>query len=194
VATSAYSAYQPPFVTWRWQGSSLLSGACGRCFHCGRCAASCRQGRLAGTLPAGRFWGGQAVMQAGVAGTGRRARPVRRTLRLRASHLQRSRPVSGKVIVTAEPVVIHPRRRRDRGVPERRRGAAGDAGPPSRTRAGHGETTSLFVASSCDRCWATQAHDNLRHRPLCHSQRIVVNRPQYRHLRRSARKARFRWA
>ena len=42
---------------------------------------------------------------------------MRRTLRLRASHLKRSRPVSGKVIVTAEPVVIHPRRRRDRGVP-----------------------------------------------------------------------------
>ena len=145
---------QPPFVTWRWQGSSLLSGACGRCFHCGRCATSCRQGRLAGTLPAGRFWGGQAVLQAGVAepvdgpdcaqdaataGVSPSAQPPgqRRSYRDRRASSHTSAPSKGP------------------WCPERRRGAAGHADPPSRTRAGHGETTSLFVASSCDRCWAT---------------------------------------
>ena len=57
---------------------------------------------------------------------------------------------------TAEPEVIHPRRRRDRSVnPERRRGAAGHAVPPSRTRAEHGEAASLFVASPRERCRAT---------------------------------------
>ena len=154
VATSAYSAYQPPFVTWRWQGSSLLSGACGRCFHCGRCATSCRQGRLAGTLPAGRFWGGQAVLQAGVAepvdgpdcaqdaataGVSPSAQPPgqRRSYRDRRASSHTSAPSKGP------------------WCPERRRGAAGHAGPPSRTRAGHGETTSLFVASSCEHCRAT---------------------------------------
>jgi len=60
-------------------------------------------------------------------------------LRLRRglAHLQGSRPVSGEVVVTTEPEVIHPRRRRDRRInPERRYGAAGHATSSIRCRTG----------------------------------------------------------
>ncbi len=61
------------------------------------------------------------------------------------AYRQDCRPVHGEVVVATEPVVIHPRRRRDRGVdPERRRGPASHADSSISTRTGHGEAASLF--------------------------------------------------
>ena len=85
----------------------------------------------------------------------------------RLAHLQRRRPVSGKVVVTAELVVVHPRRRRDRGVdPEQRRATAGHADSPSRPKPGMVKLHRCSWHRRVSIAGQPHADDNLRHHPL----------------------------
>ena len=94
---------QPPFVTSAVVAeSSLLSGACGGAFTAGAAPPPAAREGLPGLCPLAGSWGGQAVLQAGVAEL---VSGPDRTQDAAAAGVSPSAqpPVSGKVIVAAEP-------------------------------------------------------------------------------------------